>query len=439
MNLPICIWQYIMKFLNISSTIRLRQVCSIFYRKLKIYRLPLLKINTPEIFKYYPDITYLSTTSFAGSRANGIGGKTDSTIRKLACSKTNEYEFPESIETLKIKVLFHIPSFNLQNLTKLKLCIIDWYKDRHNMFKLPVSLTYLNISWPYFQDNHLNHLTNLKTLKCKGARITTIPSSVTNLYVFNCKYLSDINYLTNLEKLSYSWMKIDKFPINLTYLNMEGNSTVENISYLVNLKTLKCGHTEVVKIPTSITHLYFSGPHLINNDHIKTLTNLTKLDIYHKSTITKFPKTLTYLSIPKINNITDLRHLTNLKTLKCNYFAISTGSTEFKKNIEYLACNNNGKIHDRHIKDFINLRKLECSNTNITYFPNTLIYLDIRDNPLITYDHIKHLTNLKTLYCKSLSDYPESIEILVENYDLNNNRFHKINLNKLPNLRKLKN
>ena len=178
---------------------------------------------------------------------------------------------------------------------------------------------------------------------------------IIDFYHMNNKYL---NALTDEIIINYP---------NLQKLNIKYNpKCTKNVMYLTNLSELNCSSVR-------------SKPCNLAEEQIKYL-NLTKLKMQGNV------------------NIENLNHLTNLRTLNCNFSIITDDSI---KNLDLMKLSVKGNFKIKNISAMTNLKSLNCgwfSHITEDGIKNLkLTKLDIVDN--VNIKNLNHLTSIKSLKC----------------------------------------
>lgn len=234
------------------------------------------------------------------------------------------------------------------------------------------------------------------------------------------------NLLDNVpNRLNLTDEKLKSYP-HIIKLNIDRNKKIKNISDLMHLQILnisssyeytiasltnltklsinRTGKIIYIKTMESINHLvnlrelHITQNNIINNNDIKSLTNLTHLDIHNSI------------------NITNINHLHNLQILDAsgNNCGIDNNGISNLINLTELYIDNNPNV--TAINQFINLRVLNISCVsgvdNIQSLTN-LIELNIGRNNKIT--NLDHLINLRSLYIESYSNIRNDNLILLTN------------------------
>ena len=246
----------------------------------------------------------------------------------------------------------HMTDFDLplRYLYKLSQPILDCHP---HIKKLRYDTTYVI---------YLDKFTKLETLYIhKNAGIFAFQDSdkilknltnLSELHLVNNKHITDINHLTKLTRLDISGAD--------TIIKDEGISNLTNLLQLsINYNSIK-----IINDFTKLTSLQANYNDQINNDNLKSLTDLKLLSIYQNY------------------KITDLNHLINLEILDVGGLFVSITNDSFKQltSIKVLRVDNNKLVTDiRHL-------------TN-------LVYLSAEFWSGISEDNIKGLTKLKEIKC----------------------------------------
>lgn len=278
---------------------------------------------------------------------------------------------------------------------------------------------------------HITHLINLLILTVAGHCGITGSEimGLTNLIGLNANSnitITDVNHLTKLQILkadcTYGKCGINNIGIssltNLTKLSVNNNSTITSINHLTKLQILyasgNCGISDGntssqwnrINLNAMYTNLSVGGnialddiyPNMnaehIYTDGIKSLTNLTKLNVKNNM------------------KITDIAHLINLRTLIASGDDCRIGNHSIKSltGLTELNADFNKKI--TNVNHLVNLRILSASgyscgikNNGFKLLTNlTTIYLNF--NKITDIDHIKKL-QMSNTDVNSLMEKPD--------------------------------
>lgn len=241
-------------------------------------------------------------------------------------------------------------------------------------------------------DKSVSLLTNLTELNMKDYDTVTGTSfeKLTKLQILrlcNCSNLKtddirSLSQLTELELIGDTWINDEfvKYMPNLIKLNLERNFTIiYGIEELKKLKVLNLTQNDMIK-----------------EKHLVQLTSLTSLSLISNSNIGK-------------KYFNSLEYLTNLTELDLSYNrTIQDNGLMHLTRITCLVLERNYGISNRSLSKLTNLTVLNL-NSNTKIDGNglvTLLYLTqlcLLDNRIIKKENIEHLKNLKKLFLSPTS------------------------------------
>ena len=306
-------------------------------------------------------------------------------IDKQRCfSVTNLQQIP-NIESLQILNKSMSDKY-VQVLTDLKcLVLIDKSKITTNCISQLTNLQYLRSTKNILSDGleNLIKLTNLDVDQKIASHVISKLTSLTSLNSYELK-ADDIKQLTKLTSIRLSHNcdidiceSLSSLP-QLTDLNigMQTPVTSKELIYLTMLKKLQLNSYTEIKIGdwkylTGLTDLSVTN-NIISNEHIKQLTNLTRLKLFNNHCINE--PGLRYLTklidLELIDNQTKIYmgFITQLRKLSLNRRSI-TSNNELNKLTGLISLDliSNDIITDEGIQNLTRLTKLNLNgNKNIT-------------------------------------------------------------------------
>lgn len=371
---------------------------------------------------YFPPELWANIISF--SLKDDKRNKNFRNYRTLSLVDKNWYQITND-ETLN-KSFFHClftNDFLMTHANKIQmLCLKRNDNITDDTLKLLTNLTHLNLKTnERITDNGLIFLTKLTHLNlCQNRRIANEGiSHLTSLNVLDIsdshitddgiQDLTQLVVLTALGNNNITLNVIQHFS-NLTTLDLRFSDNeddeVYNLPSLTRLTTLKAnkniGDFELADL-TSLTKLDTGGNEIITGESLKYLGNLISLKMRPEKTGEEL-------------DVTAIKDLTNLKTLKFNFEEITDEILSNLTNLTNLFAESN-VITDNSLKHLVNLRKLELMNEHfsddsLTKLTN-LKSLSMSRNNLVTDKGIQPLTKLEYLRmfdCSKITN--EGIECL---------------------------
>ena len=408
MDLPLEIWGIILDYLDFLSKIRLIQISKFHKNNLYIsdfYKInpKYLKILNNNILNSNPRIKYLNLTDNKYIQdLNILTGLKKLYLPSSQKNQLNNYNLEEIYGLINLNII------NFNNFTNLKILQIylegpTALPDLNNLPKLKILdisgnnlnlssykyLTELSISGDIYG---INHLTSLKILNIRtNENITNSDISnldLSELHIYNCPNITKINHLTNLTILEYSNnnINLDLSGLNLNKLRLYNYDLYIRMNLIqANLPQEYNGFSHMTNL-TDLTFNYYK----INLNNFKKLKKLNcSYSMVSDSDISEINPTELDITM---TNITDISHITNLKSLTC-------------QNNKFLTKINNPNLQilsAGHIYNIINLnlpklKKLYFSinpKLNNIYAEN-LTKLSLEANPELT--NLDNLINLEKL------------------------------------------
>ena len=237
----------------------------------------------------------------------------------------------------------------------------------------------LNVYESFYEIIKLKDYDKIKYILCRNCNLINLPPLPKNLLGLYCEnnIITELPDLPNtLKELRCSYNQLEslpKLPYNLQELYCTGNN-LKSLPELVynNFHKLGITDTDEYMEGCSIRKIFCSKNKI--ESFSKFPFTLTELDCSHNN-ISKFPELPQMINSLDIsyNNLTSLpTNLTRLEFLLSINFSnnqITTSIPWFTDNLNVLICNNNPISHVSYIL-LKNLRKLNCSLTNLKTIPN---------------------------------------------------------------------
>jgi hypothetical protein len=225
-----------------------------------------------------------------------------------------------------------------------------------------------------------------------------VPNNIyTKIYGYNIFKIYP--HTTRLEYKIYIPAEGIKYLMKLQILHVDYDIAPDELKDLVNLVELKIPKNNMISDLNHLIHLRtldISNSYKITNDGIKSLTNLTELDISGNK-----------------NNVIDITHLTNLTTL---YMSCNPNITHIRNltKLRTLSIRGDSGINDLEIKSLTNLTDLNADYNNKITDVNHLVNLrrlNAQYDCGITDVGISSLVNLTKIYIHGNVNITKKIEI----------------------------
>lgn len=239
-ELPICVLQYLMTFLDFKSKMRFRRIAK-RYQRLKIFKIPSdYKNLTEEILRQHIYLEKLDIDF--NEQIKDISYLIN--LKKCNAHQSFCDKFPLSLE--KLNLMDRLDIVDVSYLTNLKYLDI-W--DTNITNNLPPNIEYIDISYTNITDT--SYLSKLKICNAYKSCCKIFPISLIELDIDKTD-IEDISYLINLKKLSAKDSTCKIFPTSLEELDIDYRTDIEDISYLTNLKIVHANYSTCSIFPVSI-------------------------------------------------------------------------------------------------------------------------------------------------------------------------------------------
>lgn len=255
--LPICVWQYLCKYLTFPEQQHLRATCTTL-RKLQVRHIPtyLHRLYTTVKLHCFSHIRRLDNIANIANLSSLVH------LRELKIVAEPTSYPPHVTKLIALKNL------NTDYITHLPLTTLKVHGHLWGNSPLTTTIRSLELHTADYNISNLTNLTSLKaTLTCK---INQFPTSLTKLDIAGRIDLQTLPPLP-LVKLNASYgCGVTTFPTTLTSLNLNNRQDIQTLPPLPHLKTLHVSQgCRVTNFPTTLKTLDITNRRDLDISHLR--------------------------------------------------------------------------------------------------------------------------------------------------------------------------